>query len=69
MEETEYLSEGENGKRLIESIEQIKENKNEMSITQFLIDEKGIKSNTQKITIFQMVKWVEEWETLTKNQK
>ena len=31
------------------------------SINRFLI-KKGIKSNTQKITILQMVKWVDEWQ-------
>ena len=36
------------------------------SINRFLI-EKGIKSNTQKITILQMVKWVDEWQEQVKN--
>lgn len=36
------------------------------SINRFLI-EKGIKSNTQKITILQMVKWVDEWQEEVKN--
>ena len=36
------------------------------SINRFLI-EKGIKSNTQKITILHMVKWVDEWQEQVKN--
>lgn len=36
------------------------------SINKFLI-EKGIKSNTKKITILQMVKWVDEWQEEVKN--
>ena len=39
-----------------------------LSINKFLI-EKGIKSNTEKITILQMVRWVDEWqEELKKTQ-
>jgi len=36
------------------------------SINRFLI-EKGIKSNAQKITILQMVQWVDEWQEEVKN--
>lgn len=32
-----------------------------MTINKFLIN-KGIKSNTEKITILQMVLWVDEWQ-------
>jgi len=32
-----------------------------MTINKFLIN-KGIKSNTEKITILQMVQWVDEWQ-------
>ena len=34
-----------------------------MTINKFLID-KGIKSNSEKITILQMVQWVDEWQEL-----
>ena len=32
-----------------------------MTINKFLIN-KGVKSNTEKITILQMVQWVDEWQ-------
>ena len=32
-----------------------------MTINRFLIN-KGVKSNTETITILQMVKWVDEWQ-------
>ena len=32
-----------------------------MTINKFLIN-KGIKSNTETITILQMIKWVDEWQ-------
>jgi len=46
--------------------ETIKQKIMSKSINRFLI-EKGIKSNTQKISIIQMVKWVDEWQEEVKN--